>query len=132
LYLVRRVTAFAGAQAFSFVLSSFLAADGILLGILFAFRFDYGRLYITVSFLTTLIVTFLFNTWNSTYAIPRFYVVPFGNIEPLSAIKRVEWIELAVPVLHLLRTCDMTTARHGSACSRWRRSRGMRFITLNS
>ncbi len=97
LYLARRVTAFPGARAFSFVLSSFIAADSILLALLFAFRFDYGRIYITVSFISTIIFAYIISVFNSSRDVPQFYVVPFGDIEQLQTIERVEWIVLQSP-----------------------------------
>lgn len=97
LIFVRRVTAYPGARAFGFVLPSFAATYATVVTIFFAVRIDYGRLYFASSFFVALLVSYVINLVIEQYSTLRFYVVPFGDVEDLLHIDKVEWVIIDTP-----------------------------------
>ncbi len=107
LLFVRRVTAYPGVKAFGFILPSFAATYASVFTLFFALRIDYGRLYFGISFVTAVLIVYLINLALDRYIAPRFFVVPFGEVEQLLAIEPVDWRVMDNPINRIPRGCSI-------------------------
>jgi lipopolysaccharide/colanic/teichoic acid biosynthesis glycosyltransferase len=103
------IATYPGIRSSYYIIPLATAAHAAVIVLLLMARLPYDRLALLSGFL-------LHALWN--YAIyflverrqqPRIAIVPFGNVEPLTAIDRVEWTKLTSPELAGL-TCDALVA----------------------
>lgn len=97
--MVRRVTAFPGVRMFSFVIPSSASAFGLVLAVMFAARLNYNRPYLAIAFVLSIVIALSISVHLRRTVRRRFYLVPFGRVENVKAIRGVDWIVMREPVV---------------------------------
>jgi lipopolysaccharide/colanic/teichoic acid biosynthesis glycosyltransferase len=121
LLLLRRVSAFPGTTIFGYILPSFLTSYGLAVAVMFLARADYSRLYLAVSLLVAVAVTFAVRFHLDKATSQRFYYVPAGNMSVVDQTPEVEWIPLlSAEVPTVRRAVIVADLRHDHA-DQWER-----------
>jgi lipopolysaccharide/colanic/teichoic acid biosynthesis glycosyltransferase len=94
LIMLRRVTAYPGTKTFGYILPCFFGSFGLVLAILFAFRIEYSRLYLSSTFVTILVVIFGLSIYLQPRIVRRIWVVPGAALEGLDFPSGIECIQL--------------------------------------
>ncbi|MBA3895746.1 MAG: sugar transferase [Sphingomonadaceae bacterium] len=98
IYLFRRVIAFPGIRAFSYVFPAFGITYAIVLTIFFFGRLEYSRLYYATSYLICSAIFFVICTISQRSRL-RLYTVPGGDIGLILQIPGIECHPLRVPII---------------------------------
>lgn len=121
LLLLRRVSAFPGTTIFGYILPSFLTSYGLAVAVMFLARADYSRLYLAVSLLVAVAVSFAVRFHLDKATSQRFYYVPAGNMSVVDQTPEVEWIPLlSAEVPTVRRAVIVADLRHDHA-DQWER-----------
>lgn len=97
--IVRRVSSFPGTRAFTYILPSYASCFGLTLAALFLARLEYNRLFLTVSFIASLLIAMGIALQIARKKRRRFWLVPFGRTERLLEASEIEWIVMAEAVV---------------------------------
>lgn len=97
--MVRRVAAFPGARGYMYVVPSFASAFGVAAAAITLTRLGYNRLFLSSSFIMSLIVAFSVSVHLSRTVRRRFWVVPFGDTAGVRETPHVDWIIMREPVV---------------------------------
>lgn len=97
--IFRRVTSFPGIRAFRFVLPTYAGAFGFVLTLILAFRVDYSRPLLALSFILSLTVAIGSALYVLRRGVRRFYVVPFGSYDRGDQTTNTEWVIMQEPKL---------------------------------
>jgi lipopolysaccharide/colanic/teichoic acid biosynthesis glycosyltransferase len=97
--IVRRVAAFPGTRAFTYILPSYASCYGLALATLFLARAEYNRLFLSVSFAASLLIALAIALQIARTERRRFWLVPFGRTERVLEASEIEWIVLTKPVV---------------------------------
>ncbi|MEA1014468.1 sugar transferase [Sphingosinicella sp. LY1275] len=109
-YMYQSVTIYPGVQASYFILPTFSAAYAlVILGLLFS-RLHYNRIYLAVGFALCLIWYYGVTLLAQRRQPLRIAVVPFGEMQALYEIKRVNWLRLDAPDSAQAGACDALVA----------------------
>lgn len=95
--IVRRVAAFPGTRAFTYIVPSFASTYGLALAALLLARLNYNRLFLSVSFVLSLLIALGIALHIARNVRRRFWLVPFGQIEGVREVSDVEWVMLTEP-----------------------------------
>ena len=107
------VETYPGVRASSLNLPVATASHAAVMVAILLLRIPYDRLGLTGGYLLHLIwlyVTFFLAERRAVYTIA---VVPFGQIEDLARIEKVEWVRMAAPRLDSILHCDAIVADFG-------------------
>jgi len=97
--IVRRVAAFPGTRAFTYILPSYASCYGLALAMLFLARAEYNRLFLSVSFAASLLIALSIALQIARTQRRRFWLVPFGRTERVLEASEIEWIVLTKAVV---------------------------------
>jgi lipopolysaccharide/colanic/teichoic acid biosynthesis glycosyltransferase len=97
--IARRVAAFPGTRAFTYILPSYASCFGLVLAGLFLARLEYNRLFLSVSFTVSLLIALGIALQIARTERRRFWLVPFGRTELILENPNIEWIVLTEPVV---------------------------------
>jgi lipopolysaccharide/colanic/teichoic acid biosynthesis glycosyltransferase len=97
--IVRRVSSFPGTRAFTYILPSYASCFGLTLAALFLARLEYNRLFLTVSFIASLLIAMGIALQIARKKRRRFWLVPFGRTERLLEASEIEWIVMTEAVV---------------------------------
>jgi lipopolysaccharide/colanic/teichoic acid biosynthesis glycosyltransferase len=97
--IVRRVASFPGTRAFTYIVPSFASAYGLVIAALLLARLEYNRLFLSVSFVLSLLVALSVALHVARRIQRRFWLVPFGHIETVREVPGVDWTVLTDPVV---------------------------------
>lgn len=97
--IVRRVAAFPGTRAFTYILPSYASCFGLTLATLFLARAEYNRLFLSVSFAASLLIALAIALQIARTERRRFWLVPFGRTERVLEASEIEWIVLTKAVV---------------------------------
>jgi lipopolysaccharide/colanic/teichoic acid biosynthesis glycosyltransferase len=97
--IVRRVAAFPGTRAFTYIVPSFASTFGLVLATLLLARLEYNRLFLSISFGLSLLVGLGIALHIGRNVRRRFWLVPFGRTEPVLDAPGVDWVVLSKPAL---------------------------------
>lgn len=92
--IVRRVSAFPGTRAFTYILPSYASCYGLALATLFLARAEYNRLFLSVSFALSLLIALAIALQIARTERRRFWLVPFGRTDRVLEASDIEWIVL--------------------------------------
>lgn len=99
IYFLRRMTAFPGVRRFRYILPCYAAAYGGLLAIVLIGRIGYSSIFLTASFVLSVIAALLLDYVLERRVVLRFYVVPFGRTGFIGELASINWIVLDEPCL---------------------------------
>jgi lipopolysaccharide/colanic/teichoic acid biosynthesis glycosyltransferase len=97
--IVRRVSAFPGTRAFTYILPSYASCFGLILAALFLARAEYNRLFLSVSFVASLLIAMGIGLQIARKKRRRFWLVPFGRTERLLEAAEIEWVVMREAVV---------------------------------
>jgi lipopolysaccharide/colanic/teichoic acid biosynthesis glycosyltransferase len=97
--IVRRVSAFPGTRAFTYILPSYASCFGLILAALFLARAEYNRLFLSVSFVASLLNAMGIGLQIARKKRRRFWLVPFGRTERLLEAAEIEWVVMREAVV---------------------------------
>ncbi len=97
LIALRRVTAFPGIRYFGYIIPSYLSSFGAVVAVMFVLRYNYSIVYLTNSFVLTLVYSYLIGFLIERYTTLSFKIVPVGHIGELLEIPNVDWQVLRAP-----------------------------------
>jgi len=93
-FMIRRVSAFPGARAYSFILPSLAGSFGAVIVVLLLLRVSYTRSFFGASFVAGVLIAFMISYWVDRFSKMRFHVVPEGRegrIGSLLRLKTIDW-----------------------------------------
>jgi lipopolysaccharide/colanic/teichoic acid biosynthesis glycosyltransferase len=96
---LRKMTAFPGVNAYSFILPSLAGAYSFMLVCFLGSRLPYSRAVFGGSFALAMIVVFGLAYLRKRLARPTFLMVPGGNVQSLANIEGAEWQLLGKPAI---------------------------------
>lgn len=96
-WLLAGVTRYPGAEASAHIVPSFSLSYGILLLALLFSRFEYNRILLAASFLTSVIIYYgaYFSTQRKRFL--KIGIIAFGSAETLSDFNGIDWVALSSP-----------------------------------
>ncbi|MEK9213177.1 sugar transferase [Sphingomonas sp. 2378] len=97
--LIRRMTAYPGTGAFGMLLPSFGAVFGVMTAVLLGMRINYSGIFLSISFVSTLIGAFIIFLIRERSSRAHFNVVPHGATALLYDIREVDWTIMERPKL---------------------------------
>jgi lipopolysaccharide/colanic/teichoic acid biosynthesis glycosyltransferase len=97
--IVRRVAAFPGTRAFTYIVPSFAGMYGIVLAALLLARLEYNRLFLSVSFGLSLLIAMGIALHVARNVRRRFWLVPYGRTDRVLEASDVDWVVLTEPTL---------------------------------
>ena len=98
-YILRNLSTFPGVHSGYFVLPSALIGYGATFTLFLFLRLDYSRALLLSGFLLCVTWLYLANFFATRGRKLRIAVVPYGEVDPSSLPRNVEWTELARPDL---------------------------------
>ena len=97
--VVRRVASFPGTRAFMYIVPSYASCYGLVLAGLLLARLEYNRLFLSVSFVLSLLIALFTALRIGRRVQRRFWLVPFGRTERVREARDVEWVVLTEPIV---------------------------------
>jgi lipopolysaccharide/colanic/teichoic acid biosynthesis glycosyltransferase len=97
--IVRRVAAFPGTRAFTYIVPSFAGTYGLVLASLLLARLEYNRLFLSVSFALSLLIALAIALHIARNVRRCFWLVPFGHTDRVRETPGVDWVVLTEPEL---------------------------------
>lgn len=97
--IVRRVASFPGTRAFTYIVPSYASCYGLVLAGLLLARLEYNRLFLSMSFVLSLLIALCTAIQIARTARRRFWLVPFGRTDHIRDTPDIEWIVLTEPVV---------------------------------
>ncbi|WP_394646653.1 sugar transferase [uncultured Sphingomonas sp.] len=97
--LIRRMTAYPGTGAFGMLLPAFGTVFGALTAVLLGMRINYSGIFLSISFVSTLIGAFTVFLIRERSSRAHFNVVPHGATPLLYEIREVDWTTMERPEL---------------------------------
>lgn len=110
--LYRQVTAFPGIRGFRFVLPTYSGAFAGTLATMFAFRIEYNRPLLLMSFALALLVALASSLFALRRSTRRFYLVPFGRVKQMIKSSGTEWIVMEKPQIPSDRSAVIVADLH--------------------
>ncbi|MBY0284882.1 MAG: sugar transferase [Sphingomonas sp.] len=87
--MIRRVSSFPGARAYSFILPSLAGSFGAVIVVMLLLRVSYTRSFFGSSFVMGVIIAFMISYWVDRFSRVRFHVVPEGREERIASLLRL-------------------------------------------
>ena len=104
------IETYPGIRRSAVILPAALTGHGITLVWFVMTRFPYDRVGLTLGFLLHVFWLYLVYVYGDRAVRRRIAVVPFGKIEQLLAIDRVDWLKLRRPSLNDAKRCNAIVA----------------------
>jgi lipopolysaccharide/colanic/teichoic acid biosynthesis glycosyltransferase len=98
-YLLHRVTAFPGVSTYRYILPCGAIAFGLVVTTIIIGRFPYSSVFLTVSFLLSVLAATGLRYLLDRMRTLRFYVVPYGRMDFIDELPEVDWVVLNEPHL---------------------------------
>lgn len=105
MYFIFSMESFPGNQSTLFVLPAFLISFSITLALMIFLRIDYSRILLFSAIIIIVIWMYIITIFSGTKDL-RVGIVPFGGIDLLTEIPRVQWVSVVKPDLEVLAEID--------------------------
>ena len=98
LLIFRRVTAYPGARAFSFIVPAFSTTFGVAAVLLLLLRVPYSGPMLLIGYMASIGMSFLLGYLDRRSSSRRFHYVPAGKTDIVADTPEIEWVKMQEPV----------------------------------
>lgn len=121
LLVLKQLGALPGVRETYYLVPVLLVSFLVTLAMLLFGRIEYNRYLFPSSFVLAVLWVFVAQSLARPYRLPRFVIVPGGDVSRLSQLKRVIWISLKQPVLPDVRVSGVVVDLRENLAPQWDR-----------